>query len=495
LIDDDGPAASVESTRVRAKSEPPNDEEEAAAVDEEPPAQPASGEEGDEASAVDEALPAASGAEEGDEASQTAAGASARSVKEEVPPAPLESDDAYYINMDPRSDDDGASMSLNADYGELTEPRSPASIANAIDIVDMADALAAADAQAAAESDDGREDAKAFLSQVSAEDSKDSEGGRPRKRRKTEPKQVLSVKEELLEDDGQEDAFKEPREGAEDSKEGGRRRKRRREWRRTRPWKRRRTEPEQVLEPEAAPAEPAAAAASTRGPTMSWSSKSPYYDEPAAAAASTRGPLRRQIMKSRIVVDQYEGTERYTLVRAPREMEALINNVILLARDRAIVGEANEISESDGSFDGGMFGDSTPEKMKAYHYLVQCGRAIFVPGGRRQNRADLRYLVLDAALAKRCKYEAFLEWASSNEGYHHLSKQDPESGELVSMPLESRRGPFVIPQKAKNKFRCYCDQFFGGQTWFDVLIQIGGCPAEFVDAWNAVINERREVAF
>ena len=35
---------------------------------------------------------------------------------------------------------------------------------------------------------------------------------------------------------------------------------------------------------------------------------------------------------------------------------------------------------------------------------------------------------------------------------------------------------------------------FGGQTWFDVLSHMGGCPAELVDAWDAVINQRLQVA-
>ena len=43
-------------------------------------------------------------------------------------------------------------------------------------------------------------------------------------------------------------------------------------------------------------------------------------------------------------------------------------------------------------------------------------------------------------------------------------------------------------------FKNHCDHTFGGQTWFDVLNQMGGCPAEFVEAWNAVTNQRLQVA-
>jgi hypothetical protein len=40
-------------------------------------------------------------------------------------------------------------------------------------------------------------------------------------------------------------------------------------------------------------------------------------------------------------------------------------------------------------------------------------------------------------------------------------------------------------------FKVYCDKKFGGEVWFDVLNQMGGCPGEFVDAWNAVVDQRR----
>ena len=47
---------------------------------------------------------------------------------------------------------------------------------------------------------------------------------------------------------------------------------------------------------------------------------------------------------------------------------------------------------------------------------------------------------------------------------------------------------------AKGVVKTYCDHTFGGQVCFDVLNQMGGCPAEFVDAWSAVINQRLQVA-
>ena len=40
----------------------------------------------------------------------------------------------------------------------------------------------------------------------------------------------------------------------------------------------------------------------------------------------------------------------------------------------------------------------------------------------------------------------------------------------------------------------HADHVFGGQTWLDVLSQMGGCPCEFVDCWNLTINQRLQAA-
>ena len=76
-----------------------------------------------------------------------------------------------------------------------------------------------------------------------------------------------------------------------------------------------------------------------------------------------------------------------------------------------------------------------------------------------------------------------------------LWKQDRRSGWWSPIPRESDAGRFVIPRYAKRVFKTHCDHTFGGQVWFDVLNQVCGCPTEFVDAWNAVINQRLQVAF
>ena len=61
----------------------------------------------------------------------------------------------------------------------------------------------------------------------------------------------------------------------------------------------------------------------------------------ADAAASTRGPMRRQAMKSRIVVQLQVGSEKVVKVCAASQTEAEIGCVIA-ARDRAIMAEAQE---------------------------------------------------------------------------------------------------------------------------------------------------------
>ena len=45
-----------------------------------------------------------------------------------------------------------------------------------------------------------------------------------------------------------------------------------------------------------------------------------------------------------------------------------------------------------------------------------------------------------------------------------------------------------MPRDAKGAFKTHCEE------WFDVLNQMGGCPTEFVDAWNAVIDQRLQDA-
>ena len=119
---------------------------------------------------------------------------------------------------------------------------------------------------------------------------------------------------------------------------------------------------------------------------------------------------------------------------------------------------------------GTRAGASTPEGA-----MMLPGRACVVRGSRDR----LNYLVIDGQLQKRSRYYIFLSWAETPEGRWYLHKQDRAG---ASTP----EGAMMLPGRA--------DHVFGGQTWLDVLSQMGGCPSEFVDSWNLVIDQRLKAA-
>ena len=55
-------------------------------------------------------------------------------------------------------------------------------------------------------------------------------------------------------------------------------------------------------------------------------------------------------------------------------------------------------------------------------------------------------------------------------------------------------GRWTIPRESRTVFKNHADHVFGGQTWLDVLSQMGGCPSEFVDCWNLTIDSRLQAA-
>ena len=148
---------------------------------------------------------------------------------------------------------------------------------------------------------------------------------------------------------------------------------------------------------------------------------------------------------------------------------------VLEARGRAMADEAWE-----------LFSAAREDVRRA---LITNRRAYLV-----WDRGSVGYLVLCAGLQKRSQYYAFEDWASTREGDYHLRKQDSK-GWWVPIPRRSANVRFAIPRGlARQKWEVYCDHTFGGQEWFNVLSQMGGCPAEFVEAWNAVTNQRLQVA-
>ena len=149
---------------------------------------------------------------------------------------------------------------------------------------------------------------------------------------------------------------------------------------------------------------------------------------------------------------------------------------VLAARDDAIWHEARD-----------SYGASTPEEGRKL--LVQARRACVVTA----SRGCLDYFVIDAQLQKRSRYYIFRDWAKTPDGQRFLRKRD-RHGQLQPLALQSDSGAWTIPSEAKARFKTYADRTFGGQTWLDVLSQMGGCPSEFVDSWNMTIGQRLQAA-
>jgi len=231
--------------------------------------------------------------------------------------------------------------------------------------------------------------------------------------------------------------------------------------------------------PEAAPA--VSAAASTRGETEDSKPKAALAEP---AAASTCGPprRRRETMKSRLVVDLHLDSGEYSVMLDTRAMHHRIQN-ILDVRERVMRDVASELS-------GGIWYSERPVGVcAAVKVLHEHWRVVEV------RPADgLKYLVFDAALRKRTRAEYIRKWASTAEGWYFLHEKDHLKNQWVPIQWTSGSARFAIPKKAKAVLKTHSDHVFGGQTWFDILIQMGGCPAEFVEAWNSVINDRVKVA-
>ena len=111
----------------------------------------------------------------------------------------------------------------------------------------------------------------------------------------------------------------------------------------------------------------------------------------------------------------------------------------------------------------------------------------------RGSRGRHNYLVIDGQLQKRSRYYIFRDWAKTPDGQRFLRKRGRD-GQLQPLPLKSDSGAWTIPKEARKCFKNHADRIFGGQTWLDVLSQMGGCPSEFVDCWNMVIDQRLQAA-
>ena len=105
-----------------------------------------------------------------------------------------------------------------------------------------------------------------------------------------------------------------------------------------------------------------------------------------------------------------------------------------------------------------------------------------------------RHNYIDGQLQKRSRYYIFRDWAETPDGKWFLHKRDRD-GQWWPLPVESESGGrWTIPRESRTVFKSHADHVFGGQTWLDVLSQMGGCPCEFVDCWNLTTNQRLQAA-
>ncbi len=184
---------------------------------------------------------------------------------------------------------------------------------------------------------------------------------------------------------------------------------------------------------------------------------------------------RREVLKSRIVVEKWVGYEKSFRVLSA-EHTAVMIDLVLQARMRALRDEATEVC-----------GYTPADSELVVAALRNAGRDI----PRVKDRDGMSYIVFDFDLQKRSAYYAFEDWAATDEGKYYLWRK--WHGRWCQIPVVSECGRrFVIPRLAKGVFKTRNDHVYGGQAWFDVLNQIGGCPAEFVDAWNDVTDQRLE---
>ena len=109
------------------------------------------------------------------------------------------------------------------------------------------------------------------------------------------------------------------------------------------------------------------------------------------------------------------------------------------------------------------------------------------------SRRNWSYLVIDDQLQKRSRYYIFRDWANTPDAV--LAEAGPRRKVVATAPGQCLDAwPWRQPRESRTVFKNHADHVFGGQTWLDVLSQMGGCPCEFVDCWNLTINQRLQAA-
>ena len=186
--------------------------------------------------------------------------------------------------------------------------------------------------------------------------------------------------------------------------------------------------------------------------------------------SDTDRPKRRQNLATRILVERTGDSSKYIVGKVLPEQDSVeAIQLVLEAREEAMMAEGMD------------YGASGTSILEAQSILERAGRIRMVRGVEKH-----KYLVFDFALQKRTIFCVAEKWAATEEGQRHLRYKSTND----MIPLRSHKTPFGLRKEFKMRFRGFCDQKYGGDTWLRVLCQMGSCPSTFVDAWNAVIDDR-----
>ena len=97
----------------------------------------------------------------------------------------------------------------------------------------------------------------------------------------------------------------------------------------------------------------------------------------------------------------------------------------------------------------------------------------------RGSRGRHNYLVIDGQLLKRSRYYIFRDWANTPDAV--LAEAGPRRKVVATAPGQCLDAwQWRQPRESQTVFKNHADHVFGGQTWLDVLSQMGGCPCEFM---------------
>ena len=90
-----------------------------------------------------------------------------------------------------------------------------------------------------------------------------------------------------------------------------------------------------------------------------------------------------------------------------------------------------------------------------------------------------RHNYIDGQLQKRSRYYIFRDWANTPDAV--LAEAGPRRKVVATAPGQCLDAwQWRQPRESRTVFKNHADHVFGGQTWLDVLSQMGGCPCEFM---------------